>query len=442
MLLLNMAQEVRCQIRLGSGDFPDSGDTIRYSTASVLQLQNVAFQGGGANQKWDFSGIRPEGQEVARYRSAGSVAVSYRLFFGGSAYGRIQFDSLVLGPLAFYDVYDFFEKDANSFRATGRGLTYNGLRIPATYQDDDERYFFPLEYGDRDSSTYDVSFDIPGAITLVQRGYRITEVDGWGQVITPFDTFDCLRVVTTTYAEDSIALAIGGISLPNVQRRYQWWTRNMAFPVMEVRGLVQGGRFLPNQLRFRDRYRDNLQPHRRYGFTVSDTSVTTSDTVWLTDTSRIDGLQLRSWRITPDRGYLFVDGSSENSAEAGVRFIDPGQYAIGIQWQGLSSSFDTTWENLIQVRQASSIHEGASSQDLRLHPMPATDRVYLHNAGATTYKYRILDMQGQTMLEGRHQGSQSMDVNGLEAGLYVLELWEDKSSGSPTQHRLRLLLSD
>jgi hypothetical protein len=87
------------------------------------------------------------------------------------------------------------------------------------------------------------------------KGYRITEVDGWGSVTTPFGTFDALRVVSYIYATDTINVAGTGFAVPNNRREYRWLSNDDRAPIVQVTGSEVFGSFVPTQTVYRDSWR-------------------------------------------------------------------------------------------------------------------------------------------------------------------------------------------
>jgi hypothetical protein len=139
------------------------------------------------------------------------------------------------------------------------GMKISGIPVPSYYTDKDELYLFPMTYPKYDSTTF--KFSTPTTtllpITYSKGGYRVTKVDGWGTVTTPYGTAPCLRVVTTQYAKDTIKSTIlpFPIGFNNYQRSYQWLTTTSKIPYLEVNGNLIGNNFTPTQIRFRDTYK-------------------------------------------------------------------------------------------------------------------------------------------------------------------------------------------
>ena len=240
------------QITITSNHMPLSDDTIRYSIVNPTTV--VDYNTGGANQNWDFTHVTPTAQGVYEYKSAGQVNLSYLLFFGLSAYGLKIFDTINVGTFNLTDGYDFYKNSSTTFEAVGRGIEYSGIPSPSFFTDDDEIYQFPLQYSDRDSSTFRVKNDFAGIISLIQKGYRINEVEGWGNVVTPYGSFNCLKVKTIINEADSIV--ISSLPLPSIPRitvEYKWLATEEKIPVFEVIGTEIGGQLTVTSIRYRDR---------------------------------------------------------------------------------------------------------------------------------------------------------------------------------------------
>jgi hypothetical protein len=248
------------QITITSTNMPLTGDTLRYSSINMTTLGD--YTSTGAGYLWDFSTVNPQSQDIRKFVSP--LSAGYFFGISSSAYGEKVADSLNLFIVTFTDVYDFFKKNSTtSYNGEALGMKYSGIGIPNTYTDRDEIYQFPLNYNDRDSSTFRMSTISYSAIPFryVKQGYRITQADGWGFVTTPYGTEQCLRVVTTQYSIDSIVGTIPGIpiplafGLPNYARSYQWLTLTERIPYFEVKGTMLGTIFTPTEARFRDNVR-------------------------------------------------------------------------------------------------------------------------------------------------------------------------------------------
>jgi hypothetical protein len=250
------------QITITNTSLPNIGDTIRYSVASLNSVGD--YTSTGTNYTWDFSSLNV----ISQGRRDFTNSTPYIAFFGPTKFGEKIADTIVsqnipgFGSVSITDFYQFFRNLPNVFDVEGAGLKINSIPVPSFYTDKDELYFLPLHYGQRDSSTFKFSTLTNTAIPIVYKksGYRITEVDGWGNITTPYGTFNCLRVVTTQYSKDTIifnsTFGTFPIGFNNYQRSYQWLTNTEKIPVLEVSGSVNNtGIFTPNLVRYRDNYR-------------------------------------------------------------------------------------------------------------------------------------------------------------------------------------------
>ncbi|MES2760905.1 MAG: T9SS type A sorting domain-containing protein [Bacteroidota bacterium] len=253
------------QISITVANMPSSGDTGRYSNAALASVGDYTTT--GANHNWDFSTLDSTSQGLRIFKP--SSATPYSFYFFAPKYGEKTLDSVPIPAIPFggmtlsiKNIYSFYKKNGTtSFNAEGLGLTMSGIPIGTTAQgnNDDELYFFPLNYLNRDSSTFNFSTPTFSAIpfTYKKHGYRITEVDGWGTITTPYGTEQCLRVVTTQYSIDTIKISalsppFNKFGFPNYMRSYQWLTLTEKIPYLEVSGNMIGGNFTPTQARYRD----------------------------------------------------------------------------------------------------------------------------------------------------------------------------------------------
>lgn len=259
LALLAIQLNAQSPISITSSQMPISNDSARYSNITLNSLGNYTLT--GTDYTWDFSLVDTAGQGVRWFQP--STATPYYFYFFPPKYGEKIADSVPMGPVTGFsikNVYSFYRKNSTlSFNSEGLGLTMNGIPIGATFSDEDELYFFPLNYGDRDSSTFKLSTPTNTAIpfSYKKQGYRITHADGWGTIITPYGTAACLRIVTTQYSQDTVTInalppGFNKFGFPNYQRNYQWLSLSEKIPYLEISGSVNGTSFTANQARYRD----------------------------------------------------------------------------------------------------------------------------------------------------------------------------------------------
>lgn len=256
-------------ITLSNTNMPGGGDTLRFTTVSLNSIQN--YTQTGTNFLWNFESLNSGSEGIREFQSA--LSTPYFLYFlSASAYGEKIADTLIGGTstLSITNYYNFYKKQsspANAFIADGIGMSISGIPVPSYYTDKDELYFFPMTYPKYDSSSFKFSSLSTSLIPIQysKSGYRVTVVDGWGTITTPYGTENCLRLITTQYSKDTtiITLPIGNlaplkIGLNNYVRSYQWMTLNSKIPYFEVSGNLIGNTFIPTQARYRGYNRSKI----------------------------------------------------------------------------------------------------------------------------------------------------------------------------------------
>lgn len=418
---------VNSQITIGSTHMPGSGDTLRYSLAEAASVNTAALNATGANQTWDFSQLNPQSQGLNEYKLALQINPAYSLFFGITAYGLKTFDTLNLGTIQLTKGYDFLSKNNSVFKAVGRGLSYQNLPVPSFYTDDDEIYQFPLQFGDNDSTTFRVAFDLGGTIGLVQKGSRRNQVTGWGSITTPFGTFNALKVETTVWQTDSISISGFGLPpIPSTRVWYSWWSTATEMPIFEARGTVLPFSTDPvfTEYRFRDQFRACL------GYVVADFSAnqtqgTTADVFQLQDLSQCTP-ETYFWNVQPAT-YTWMNGSTATDPNPSIRFDAAGYYSLGLSViKGIS--FDSEQKtDYILISQSST--DAMPLPKIQLHPNPVAQGQNFLVECPGNFRFRILNGLGQQLSMGDGQVDRAeISTLGLKNGLYWIQIQQEKEA--------------
>jgi hypothetical protein len=240
------------------------GDTLRYSRSLPVGA-GINTSVTGANQTWNFSSLTPIAQGVDTYKTALQVNPFYALTIAPNAYGYKVADSFPTPPgtpVQIRNIYAFFSKkpanNPNRFVAEGGAMTVNGAPTAANYSDEDEYFFFPLNYGDVDSSTYALNYSIASLGSLKQTGYRKTTVDGWGTIVTPFtgsSPVSVLRLRTIVRGEDTATAFGQTFPIPRRIVEYRWMALGQRYPVLFVTANNATGTEVITDVRYRDVFR-------------------------------------------------------------------------------------------------------------------------------------------------------------------------------------------
>lgn len=334
-----LATAASAQITITAADMPVNGDTLRSSAASPTVAIN--YTATGANTTWNFSSLTPVSQTVDAYKTAVQVNAAYALTISTSAYGYKVFDTLsAVGsttlPVSVTQGYTFFSKKPASsptkFVAEGFGALVAGIPTPAAYSDEDEWYFFPLAFGDLDSSTFHLNVNVLTLGTLVQDGKRKTSVDGWGTITTPFFTtpVNCIRVRSEVIETDSVVF--GGTALPPIPRHYveyKWLANGQHYPILWVTTNIVGSNETVTGVRYRDSYHPGL-------LSVANTTAPVRDLSAYPNPATGGMVQLQlpaEWKayateVFDMQGKLVQQ--SANTATLDVHALAPGNYLVRV----------------------------------------------------------------------------------------------------------------
>ena len=141
-------------------------------------------------------------------------------------------------PVQITNNFDYFKNSSSIFSKVGSGSDLNG--VPTVQKYDNVEYIvtnFPLTYNDSISSVSNTSTTIPTIGYYGIKLIRTNTVDGYGTVITPFGSFDAIRVKSIINSKDTIYydnLSMG-ISFNRPEKiEYTWYSNTETYPVLRI----------------------------------------------------------------------------------------------------------------------------------------------------------------------------------------------------------------
>ena len=337
LALMFLGHEMTAQITLTAADVPTVGDTLRHSRALPIG-SGINTSVTGPNQIWNFSTLTPVTQVLDTYKTAANVNFIYGLTISPNAYGYKIADSVPgfnpsSSAVEIRDIYGFFSKkpsnNPNRYVADGGGLMVAGFPTAANYSDEDEWYFFPLQYGDVDSSTYSLTFTIPGLGTYKQEGYRKTTVDGWGTIVTPYTgatPVPVLRLRSVVVGTDSASGAGINTTFPRRTVEYKWMALGEHYPLLWVTANNATATEIITDVRYRDVKRNIVTTG------VNSAPIVTSFAIFPNPAT--DVLQLippvgwLAYTVEIYNGVGALVTSTQNVRELSVTGFAAGQYCI------------------------------------------------------------------------------------------------------------------
>ena len=244
------------QIVIDQSDMPSTGDTLRVSSTIVVQ---PGYAATAMDTTWDFAALEAMSQRVDTFISASATPVAYQYFFvmlGGANLASPRNLPPIPG-LSVTNGFTYFKNSVSSFSDLGSAYTVQGVPLPAKYDVPDKYYQFPMNLGSTWSSTAAFEISVPGFAYFGIQKSRSTLVDGWGTLITPYGTFQTIRVKSTVIEHDSIYFdsISQGISIVRNITEYKWLAKGQGIPVLQI---TEEGNLVTAT--YRDIYRMSSEP--------------------------------------------------------------------------------------------------------------------------------------------------------------------------------------
>lgn len=250
-------------------DFIGKEDTVRLSVAANNAID---FNTTGPNSVWDYSTLEASEQRLIEPNdvmsggflvinrfgpNAGDYAADYFLSFSGIPFD--QFGGIL--PVNIEDVYRFTRNRSGAQTFPGLSLSIDGQQVAFRSDSIETVYNFPLNYGDTNTSVgfTDMDFNPFFDANFQQYRKRSSVVDGHGTLITPFGTFNTLRVHHIIEETDSLYIQNDffdqtiPLDLPTTHE-YEWLAKGEKLPVLKITTQVLGGNENVTEITYRDKY--------------------------------------------------------------------------------------------------------------------------------------------------------------------------------------------
>lgn len=231
---------IQAQISIDKNDIADAGDTILVSNIANTDAYDYTLT--DTNYIWDFYLLELNNQEVKKYEEVINVGFIYAAYFADLPFnpnranmadeGNLSLPALITSS----DAFNFYDRNDDEFKQVGIGATLNGIETPYRYINDDKIYEFPLSYGNKDTSFSNYTFRIPSLAGYGYKQTRFNEVDGFGTLITPFDTFEVIRLKSIIRGRDSLYIDSLGFGFEfdrPVVTEYKWLAKDKKIPVLQ-----------------------------------------------------------------------------------------------------------------------------------------------------------------------------------------------------------------
>lgn len=291
-------------------------------------------------------------------------------------------------------------------------MELQGLPLIIKYDNPDIQYTFPLNPATATwSSNSHVSISVPGTGSFYTAQSRESQVDGWGTVITPFGTFETIRVKSHLIETDSIVLDTGSFSFPVTRdiMEYKWLAKGKGKPVLQINqeGTVATAIY-------RDIFRQNLIP---LSVNLGPDTVVTKGAA-ITITAQPSG-------GTPPYHFLW---NTYDTTQSITKTINASQtFVVFVIDAGNNFSMGT---KTVSLKNNPGIDE-KNCRKLDVYPNPTSCMVSFHlQAVNKSFSAELFNPQGQKEADFRFLPSSScvytVDLSEFSSGFYILKIFNDR----------------
>ena len=221
---------------------------------NVSKMNDVTFNPDetGQNYEWDFSFMQFDTQVNDTFFSVSDAPYVYQAVYNNpldqdhkatvvQSTGNI---SNMVTAIQITDNYDYFKNASSRYVKVGVGSSING--VPTAMKYDDVEIVvgdFPLLFNHVTSSVSVASADIPSIGYYGQTIDRSNIVDGYGQLTTPYGTFETVRTKSVINIKDTLYYEAyhNGIAFdrPEVVE-YNWYGDSQFIPLLTIRTTAGG----------------------------------------------------------------------------------------------------------------------------------------------------------------------------------------------------------
>lgn len=258
------------QITITAADFADAGDN---SFISQALEPGIDVSTTGPNSVWDYSYLTPSDQVYKEYTSMSQASGLTTITFGSFAPTRYQasyfteatnlpIDQITTFlPIPLENIYQFYRKTNDSITSVGYAMQVSGQQIPAKSDTIETKYKFPLNYLDEHFSRGYTDLDLSPIYDAawIQHRTHSSFVDGWGQITTPYGTFQAIRVQHFVTETDSINFQGNwyGIPVPD-SYEYEWLAAGQDEPILRIRTSDLAGSEVVTSVEYKDYFQPTL----------------------------------------------------------------------------------------------------------------------------------------------------------------------------------------
>lgn len=238
--VLVLVGTTQAQMIINSGDMPVPGTVITMTEDTTPSGAMPVFT-TGANVNWDFTALSNQVPSTIAFVDPSTTP--YYSSFPGSTLCYMAADSM----------FGYLYSNNDYAVALGARVMMDTIEIIMNYDPDDTLFTFPFTYGTTmeshpcgevkmfygDSINFGMGNIYIDSIRMTLCYDKNTVVDGWGNVATPFGTYETLRSTRVEFEEQEIAINYMGMWIPlssssDTTLVIEWNMKNTGIPLISV----------------------------------------------------------------------------------------------------------------------------------------------------------------------------------------------------------------
>jgi len=256
------------QITVSESDFSIPGDTVRISV-STQTSNDPSLTGSGIT--WDYSALTATSQFLREFTSIGFSPVQFT--FGVIAPQDYQASYFIpentlpvdqlngFLPVSLSDPRSYQKSNLDSITKVGFSVKVSGIDVAFKSDTIETKYKFPMAFQQTFNTRGYTFIDLnPAADFKIKQHRSITStVDGFGQLILPFGTFDVLRLKREISEIDSVYQTFFGAGTwfgtpPTQTIEYEWIGQNNKDVLLKIVVANANGSSQIRTIEYQDNY--------------------------------------------------------------------------------------------------------------------------------------------------------------------------------------------
>lgn len=204
---------------------PNFGDEFVYNQRELAPSAGLA----GANVTWDFSN-----EDITEFIG------NYTVMTPEEVDGSEDFPDATMVWVADFEMFilqSFLNFNNNNMTVYGVKSDYSGSTFGTNYSNPQNQFTYPLSYQDSGSDNYEgMLFGLTG--NEIVSGELSYTVDGYGTLITPFDTYENVLRIRTNFTE---TVTVFGVETVTEIVETTWYSPEYPVAVMNISNTEGGG---------------------------------------------------------------------------------------------------------------------------------------------------------------------------------------------------------